>query len=270
MKLILQAIKALFRKVENALEKVKESLESVRGEIPQNLDDLLNGEKISGNRVEDMYYSTWLDFSAEVETVESGSKYLAENIGEIFGNANVMDGKTFQIIFDGTSYEIAFKWQDDQGGFGDHRFYEQGTAEGLECKYPFYLYRKNSGGDYMWHIATLTGGLHTIEVKKVAEEITPIDKKFFPSDYLPSNINDGKSVYTATYRNIREELIITQGSIVTVKFTSVQTLTGLLYDKTYPIIDRDGNAVTLTTVKNRIYQFVFDGSNFILMENITA
>lgn len=181
MKLILEAIKALFRKVENALENVKESLEGVREEIPQNLDDLLNGEKISGDRIEDMYYSTWLDFSAEVETVESGSKYLAENLGEIFGMADMWDGKTYQIIFDGRSYEIAFEWKDDQGGFGDHVLYEDGASEeGHAYQYPFYLYRSNSGESDMWHLATLTGGHHTIEVKKVLEEITPLDEKYLP------------------------------------------------------------------------------------------
>ncbi len=190
MKLILQAIKALFRKVENAIEKVKESLESVRGEIPQNLDDLLNGEKISGDRVEGMYYSTWLDFSAEVETVESGSKYLAENLGEIFGTADMWDGKTFQIVFDGTSYEIAVEWRDDQCGFGDHVLYESGASEeGHEYQYPFYLYRSSSGDSYMWHLATLTGGHHTIEVKKVLEEITSLDEKYLPDGVSRDAIN---------------------------------------------------------------------------------
>ena len=197
MKLILQAIKALFRKVENALENVKESLEKVteslegvREEIPQNLDDLLNGEKISGDRIEDMYYSTWLDFSAEVETVESGSKYLAENLGEIFGNADIWGGTIFQIVFDGTRYELAFEWRDDQGGFGDPVLYEHGASEeGHAYQYPFYLYKSSSGDSYMWHLATLTGGHHTIEVKKVREAITSLDEKYLPDGVSRDAIN---------------------------------------------------------------------------------
>ena len=190
MKLILQAIKALFRKVENALENVKESLEGVREEIPQNLDDLLNGEKISGDRIEDMYYSTWLDFSAEVETVESGSKYLAENLGEIFGNADIWGGTIFQIVFDGTRYELAFEWRDDQGGFGDPVLYEHGASEeGHAYQYPFYLYKSSSGDSYMWHLATLTGGHHTIEVKKVREAITSLDEKYLPDGVSRDAIN---------------------------------------------------------------------------------
>lgn len=50
MNLILQAIKSLLRKVEN-------SIESVRNAIPKTLSDLLKGEKISGDNIDDMYYT---------------------------------------------------------------------------------------------------------------------------------------------------------------------------------------------------------------------
>ena len=56
MKLILQAIKALFRKVDNGIKKAEESVEAVRGEIPTKLSDLEIDMSIGGEEYDlDVY-----------------------------------------------------------------------------------------------------------------------------------------------------------------------------------------------------------------------
>lgn len=258
MKLILQAIKALFRKVEKSIPKRLTELENdlysddkkIRGNMVDVLgNDALNdameeafgriGERISAIE-NDCAEPSYKVYTTTRDSLTSGGKITVTDEEYAYLTSN---GAIFGLIFGGSVNTLSI-----YNSSGQRTLYTLSLVlyDGLKAI----------------NASAPTGG--TFAVLNDGSKLNVLNISSFPKS----------SVYceaSSRYIALIPGFSLLKGSELFVKYTDSFVLNDIRFGTTdYSLFDRDGKTVSLTTVKNRIYQFIFDGSNFVLMENVTA
>lgn len=186
MKLILEAIKALFRKVEN--------------KIPKTLNDLLHGEKIPGNVVEDMYNTipgkynhVFAEQTLKMSELTDDYSFVRSDGVATYGRDipgfNPADvgitedsfGKVYAVIWDGVEYECTV----EEHGFeyavlGNPNIAHSGKDDTGE---PFcILMDVYWGNEIKLHIRTNEPGEHTVAIGTIVKSavVTKMPKHYLP------------------------------------------------------------------------------------------
>lgn len=117
--------------------------------------------------------TTTLMEDQELEFVLDGGLYTAQ----ITNAFDIVDGKTYTVVWDGTEYECIGIVNKSQSALGNLSI----AGGGADTGEPFiYVYDTKK---YYGMFATLdTSARHTISVKTTAEVITPIAEEFLPAN----------------------------------------------------------------------------------------
>lgn len=198
MNLILQAIKALFRKVESA--------------IPKSLSDLLHGEKIPGHMVEDMYYTipgeykvvygeqthemAELNYDEHRYVNKNETTYGVDIPGWKSADHGITEdllGKALTVIWDGTEYlcEAHDETRYEMLTLGNGSIVKAGNTAG--AGEPFCILMDVWwGNEVQLHIRTNEPGTHTVAFgHKTPDRAVPINPKYIPPhSHSPGDIAD--------------------------------------------------------------------------------